>query len=77
MVVGPESVGYELTTRALCFGGSVCTATDVAVAAGVASGMCSCVPLCVNFSFVAYSGLQSISKLLCCLDTKDCILCHA
>ena len=34
--VGPESVGYELTSRALCFGGQTLTATDVAVAAGLA-----------------------------------------
>jgi N-methylhydantoinase A/oxoprolinase/acetone carboxylase beta subunit len=32
--VGPDSVGYELTGRALVFGGNVLTATDVAVAAG-------------------------------------------
>lgn len=31
--VGPQSVGYELTTRALCFGGDTLTATDIAVAA--------------------------------------------
>jgi N-methylhydantoinase A/oxoprolinase/acetone carboxylase beta subunit len=35
--VGPESVGYELTTRALVFGGGTLTATDLAVAAGNAS----------------------------------------
>lgn len=34
--VGPQSVGYELTRRALVFGGDVLTATDIAVAAGVA-----------------------------------------
>ncbi|HSJ27499.1 MAG TPA: hydantoinase/oxoprolinase family protein [Acidimicrobiia bacterium] len=34
--VGPDSVGYELTTRALVFGGDVLTATDIAVAAGLA-----------------------------------------
>ena len=34
MVVGPDSVGYQLTERALVFGGSELTATDVAVAAG-------------------------------------------
>jgi len=34
--VGPRSVGYELTTRALVFGGDVLTATDLAVAAGLA-----------------------------------------
>lgn len=32
--VGPRSVGYELSTRALVFGGDTLTATDVAVAAG-------------------------------------------
>lgn len=34
VTVGPESVGYDLGTRARCFGGDVLTATDVAVAAG-------------------------------------------
>jgi N-methylhydantoinase A/oxoprolinase/acetone carboxylase beta subunit len=32
--VGPDSVGYELTSRALVFGGDTLTATDIAVAAG-------------------------------------------
>lgn len=34
--VGPESVGYRLTDEALVFGGGTLTATDLAVAAGVA-----------------------------------------
>lgn len=34
--IGPQSVGYELTTKALVFGGSVMTATDMAVAGGLA-----------------------------------------
>jgi len=34
VTVGPESVGYEITTRARVFGGDVLTLTDVAVAAG-------------------------------------------
>ena len=29
-------MGHKLITEALCFGGDTCTATDVAVAAGVA-----------------------------------------
>ena len=33
--VGPQSVGYRLTSEALVFGGSRLTATDVAVAAGL------------------------------------------
>jgi N-methylhydantoinase A/oxoprolinase/acetone carboxylase beta subunit len=32
--IGPQSVGYELTTKGLIFGGEVLTATDVIVAAG-------------------------------------------
>eukprot|EP00118_Oscarella_pearsei_P002054 m.9338 g.9338 ORF g.9338 m.9338 type:complete len:991 (+) comp21278_c0_seq1:40-3012(+) len=34
--IGPRSVGYEVTTKALVFGGSVLTGTDIAVAAGMA-----------------------------------------
>ena len=34
--VGPDSVGYEITKRALVFGGDTLTATDVAVRLGVA-----------------------------------------
>jgi N-methylhydantoinase A/oxoprolinase/acetone carboxylase beta subunit len=34
--VGPDSVGYELTEKALVFGGDTLTATDVAVAGGLA-----------------------------------------
>ncbi|MFI6900303.1 hydantoinase/oxoprolinase N-terminal domain-containing protein [Nonomuraea sp. NPDC050394] len=34
--VGPDSVGYQLTQEALVFGGQVLTATDLAVAAGLA-----------------------------------------
>ena len=37
--IGPESVGHRLTNEALCFGGSVFTATDIAVAAGLAPGV--------------------------------------
>ena len=39
MSIGPESVGNKLTSEALCFGGSVLTATDIAVAAGLALGV--------------------------------------
>jgi len=33
--IGPQSVGYELTTKGLAFGGDVLTATDLAVAGGL------------------------------------------
>jgi N-methylhydantoinase A/oxoprolinase/acetone carboxylase beta subunit len=35
VTVGPDSVGYELTRRALVFGGDTLTATDLAVAGGI------------------------------------------
>ena len=35
--VGPQSVGFELTQKSQVFGGSVLTATDIAVAGGLAS----------------------------------------
>jgi N-methylhydantoinase A/oxoprolinase/acetone carboxylase beta subunit len=37
LAVGPESVGYRLTEEALVFGGRTLTATDAAVAAGIAN----------------------------------------
>lgn len=36
LTIGPDSVGYELTSRALVFAGDTVTATDVAVAGGLA-----------------------------------------
>ncbi|WP_320127501.1 hydantoinase/oxoprolinase family protein [uncultured Sphaerochaeta sp.] len=36
VTVGPDSVGYQITEKALIFGGDVLTATDLAVAAGMA-----------------------------------------
>ncbi len=35
VTVGPDSVGYEITEKALVFGGDVCTATDIAVRLGM------------------------------------------
>ncbi len=36
VTVGPDSVGYEITSRALVFGGDTLTATDIAVRLGMA-----------------------------------------
>ena len=36
VTVGPDSVGYEITKKALVFGGDVLTATDIAVRLGLA-----------------------------------------
>ena len=35
VTVGPDSVGYQITEKALCFGGNICTATDIAVRLGM------------------------------------------
>lgn len=42
MTVGPDSVGYQITSKALVFGGSTMTATDIAVRLGMVQiGNCS------------------------------------
>ncbi|KAK2774478.1 hydantoinase [Colletotrichum kahawae] len=38
VAVGPDSVGHDLVIKALCFGGEVATATDIAVASGAKIG---------------------------------------
>lgn len=38
VTVGPDSVGYQLTTKARVFGGDVLTTTDIAVAGGLQIG---------------------------------------
>ena len=35
VTVGPDSVGFKITEEALCFGGKICTATDIAVRLGM------------------------------------------
>ena len=35
VTVGPDSVGYQITEKVLCFGGDTCTATDIAVRLGM------------------------------------------
>jgi N-methylhydantoinase A/oxoprolinase/acetone carboxylase beta subunit len=37
--IGPQSVSYDLVHQSKCFGGTVVTATDIAVAAGIASNI--------------------------------------
>jgi N-methylhydantoinase A/oxoprolinase/acetone carboxylase beta subunit len=36
VIIGPESVGYELITKGMAWGGNVLTTTDIALAAGYA-----------------------------------------
>ncbi len=37
--IGPESVGYKVSEKALCFGGDTLTATDIVVAKGLADNI--------------------------------------
>ena len=39
VTVGPDSVGFRVTEKALCFGGDTLTATDIVVALGMAEGV--------------------------------------
>ena len=50
-----ESVGQRLHSEALCFGGGTCTATDVAVAAGVAS---------LDICHVSSTVLESLNPMM-------------
>lgn len=39
MQVGPDSVAYRLEQEALAFGGQTITATDIALASGLVTGV--------------------------------------
>ncbi|MFG1755336.1 hydantoinase/oxoprolinase N-terminal domain-containing protein [Streptosporangium sandarakinum] len=52
LAVGPDSVGYELTNQALVFGGDQLTASDIAVAAGMADMGDSALVRHLNLSMV-------------------------
>ena len=64
--LGPESVGYRITEEAICFGGDICTATDVAIAAGVAPGsFCSNEERLVSLSPAkVYAVMREIKRQL-------------
>ena len=68
VTVGPDSVGYQITEKALCFGGDVCTATDIAVRLGMADlGDASLVRhLDGDFACKALQAIQSL-----CEDSID------
>ncbi|MCG8504025.1 MAG: hydantoinase/oxoprolinase family protein, partial [Sphingomonadales bacterium] len=62
VTVGPDSVGYELTQKALVFGGDTLTATDIAVAAGQAE-LGDKEPLAALESGLVDCGLASIREI--------------
>lgn len=65
--VGPQSVGHELTTKALCFGGSTPTATDVAVSLGANIGATKSGSYPELPDSVAAAANSRIKKMLECI----------
>ena len=66
--LGPDSVGFEITRRALCFGGNTLTLTDVAVANGMQLGDRSAVLARVSPELAAASGAAAKGLLAAALD---------
>jgi N-methylhydantoinase A/oxoprolinase/acetone carboxylase beta subunit len=62
-VIGPQSVGHNLVTEGLSFGGSVLTATDILVAAGKADVGPDQKPVSLPEEIVA-NGLRTIQETL-------------
>ena len=60
-------MGHKLISEALCFGGSTCTATDIAVAAGVAPSNICQVPASVLASLnptLVYRAMTHIREMI-------------
>ena len=68
VTVGPDSVGYQITEKALCFGGDVCTATDIAVRLGMTELGDKTLVAGIDEAF-AQKALAAIRAL--CVDSID------
>ena len=68
ITVGPDSVGYEITKKALCFGGDICTATDIAVRLGMADLGNKTLVACISKDF-AIKAMDVIRTM--CEDSID------
>ncbi|EXJ83122.1 hypothetical protein A1O1_06741 [Capronia coronata CBS 617.96] len=66
VLIGPDSVGHDLSTRALCFGGSELTTTDIIVASGeVAIGT---KPVSIPGSIIVKTKDRMKKMLEACID---------
>lgn len=63
--IGPDSVGHDLVTKSICFGGDIATATDVVVASGTKIGT-TAVSLSENILSKATSRIKQMLEL--CID---------
>lgn len=66
--LGPDSVGHEITRRALCFGGDTATLTDVAVAIGLGLGDRALVRAAMTESITAEALAAAKALLASALD---------
>ena len=66
--VGPQSVGYELTEKALVFGGDILTATDVIVAGGSESIGDSSAVSGLDSGFVAAAQARIMDMIAIAVD---------
>ena len=76
LTLGP-SVGHRLISEALCFGGNTCTATDVAVAAGVAPrNICQAPPTVLDSlnPTMVYRAISHIREMI--QNGIDCVKVH-
>ena len=62
LTIGPDSVGYELPTRALVFGGDTLTATDLAVAGGLATNIGDRARLSSLEAAIIERGLELVTR---------------
>lgn len=60
VVIGPDSVGHDITTKALCFGGGIATATDIAAASGAKIGHA---PVSLSLSTIS-KAKEKIKRML-------------
>lgn len=72
--LGPDSVGHEITQRAVCFGGDTVTLTDAAVANGLSLGDAVAVRACVDTSSateVLAASREVLNRALDRIRTSD------
>ncbi|CAF3567449.1 unnamed protein product [Rotaria sp. Silwood1] len=79
--VGPDSVGYRLEQEALAFGGQTVTGTDIALAAGLATGIGHC-PVKLSASiveqvldYIKQTMIRSIDRMKTNSEPVSVILC--
>ncbi|KAJ7118585.1 hypothetical protein C8R43DRAFT_1153344 [Mycena crocata] len=75
LTIGPDSVGHQIQTRALVFGGDVATATDYSVAVQCFAdiGDASLVPVALTYNIPEYTAVvtQMLERIIDSMKTAD------